>query len=46
MITWKTGKIYMFLDTGDYLRYDIAADQVDDGYPKPIDGGNWPGLLH
>jgi hypothetical protein len=44
MIQWENGKIYMFLDTGDYLRYDAAADRVDDGYPKTVSNANWPGL--
>jgi hypothetical protein len=37
-------KVYFFLSDGQYLRYDIAADCVDDGYPSPIDDTTWPGL--
>lgn len=44
VINWENGKAYLFLQTGQYLRYDIAADRVDDGYPKPFDNANWPGL--
>ena len=38
------GKAYFF--RGDeYLRYDVAADRADPGYPARIAGGNWPGLF-
>jgi Hemopexin len=35
-------KIYFFKDS-DYVRYDIAEDKVDDGYPLSI-GAFWPGM--
>ena len=42
-INWRDGKAYFFLDDGRYLRYDIAQDSVDQGYPKST-AANWPGL--
>ncbi|WP_456846975.1 hemopexin repeat-containing protein [Cellulomonas sp. P5_C6] len=39
---WNNGKVYFF--RGDsYVRYDVAGDAVDAGYPQPIAGG-WAGL--
>jgi hypothetical protein len=43
-INWANGKAYIFFSDGRYVRYDIAADHVDDGYPKPINAQTWPGL--
>jgi hypothetical protein len=37
------GKLYFFKN-GQYLRYDIAADRADPGYPKRVDEQTWPGL--
>jgi len=43
-VNWGDGKAYFFLGDGRYIRYDIAADRADPGYPKKINGENWPGL--
>jgi hypothetical protein len=43
-VNWQNGKAYFFMGDGRYLRYDIAADKVDDGYPQRITPKNWPGL--
>jgi hypothetical protein len=41
-LNWGNGKVYFF--KGDsYLRYDIAGDAIDPGFPLDIDG-HWPGL--
>lgn len=41
-VNWGNGKIYFFRG-GEYLRYDITLDKMDDNYPKPI-VGNWNGV--
>jgi hypothetical protein len=41
-LIWPNGKAYLFSGT-EYVRYDIAKDKVDPGYPAPIVNG-WRGL--
>jgi hypothetical protein len=41
-VNWGDGKVFFFR-RDRYLRYDIAEDRVDDGYPLPI-AGFWPGF--
>ena len=42
-VNWGNGKAYFF--SGEkYLRYDIANECVDSGYPALINESNWPGL--
>ena len=41
-VEWPNGKAYFFKGS-QYVRYDIAANRVDAGFPLPI-GDEWPGL--
>jgi hypothetical protein len=41
-LVWPNGKAYFFQGLF-YSRYDIKADRVDAGYPRPI-LNNWPGI--
>src|SRR5689334_16052762 len=41
-VDFGNGKAYFFRGA-EYIRYDIASDRADPGFPKPI-AGNWPGL--
>lgn len=43
VVNWGNGKAYFFKGS-EYIRYDIAADRADPGYPQPINGGTWPGV--
>ncbi|MCX2185535.1 hypothetical protein KV205_34255 [Streptomyces sp. SKN60] len=42
-VNWGNGKLYLFKGA-HYVRYDITADRVDPGYPRPI-AGNWTGVF-
>jgi len=41
-VRWNDETAYFFVSE-NYYRYNIAADQVESGYPLPI-AGHWPGL--
>ncbi|MBP0590241.1 hypothetical protein J8I87_11055 [Paraburkholderia sp. LEh10] len=41
-VNWGNGKLYFF-KANQYVRYDLAQDKVDDGYPVSIADG-WPGF--
>lgn len=43
-IRWTNGKAQFFLNDGSYVRYDMGADRMDPGYPRPIDDRTWPGM--
>jgi hypothetical protein len=42
VVNWGNGKAFVFKDD-KYLRYDMAHDRVDDGYPLMV-GALWPGM--
>jgi hypothetical protein len=41
-VNWGNGKVYFFKED-QYVRYDIAADRMDNGYPRSI-AQHWSGL--
>ena len=41
-VMWDSGKLYFFGDRSNYLRYDVATDRADPGYPKPL-SDTWKG---
>ncbi|UYM15823.1 alkaline phosphatase family protein [Endozoicomonas euniceicola] len=43
-LRWKGDKVYFFLKSGDYVRFDLGDDKADAGYPRPTNNANWPGL--
>ncbi|WP_020405382.1 alkaline phosphatase family protein [Hahella ganghwensis] len=45
-VKWNDSRGYIFLTGQRYLRYSISDDRVDDGYPKAVNNGTWPGLLN
>lgn len=40
----KNNKVFFFLDNGQYIRFDLTNDSVDNGYPKAVNNQTWPGL--
>jgi matrix metalloproteinase-14 (membrane-inserted) len=44
IVNWGNGKAYFF-SGGQYIRYDIASDKADPGYPKNINAETWPGVI-
>ncbi|PCK31376.1 alkaline phosphatase family protein [Pseudoalteromonas piscicida] len=43
-LRWTSDKVYFFLNNGQYLRYDLAEDRVDSGYPRAVNDNTWPGM--
>jgi hypothetical protein len=42
-VAWPNGKVYVFRGE-EYLRYDVAANVTDAGYPRQI-AGSWEGVF-
>lgn len=43
-VRWKNEKVFFFLKNNTYIRYDIATDRVDPGYPQDVNEQSWPGV--
>ena len=44
-VKWNDGRGYIFLKNQKYVRYNIAIDRVDAGYPNEVNNDTWPGLM-
>ncbi len=42
---WNSQYCYFFLDDNTYIKYDKFTDAAVSGYPKPVNGSTWPGVL-
>ena len=42
-VLWNDAKAYFFKGS-EYVRYDVAGDKADDGYPQSISSG-WAGVF-
>jgi hypothetical protein len=43
-VKWNENKIFFFLSSRQYLRYDIKAKRIEKGYPKPVNDKTWRGM--
>jgi hypothetical protein len=43
-LRWNNNKVFFFLENGQYIRFDLTNDSVDNGYPKAVNNQTWPGL--
>ncbi|WP_223879206.1 alkaline phosphatase family protein [Chitinimonas arctica] len=44
-LKWDDTRAYFFLGGKRYIRYNIALDRAESGYPRAVDQASWPGLL-
>lgn len=45
MVKFDANIIFIFLKGNRYIKYNIAADRAEAGYPLPVNNNTWPGLL-
>ncbi len=43
VVLWNNDTAYLFYESGQYIRFDVAADKAVEGYPKPI-AEYWDGI--
>lgn len=44
LINWDNARMFMFLNDGTYILYDLNKNSIENGYPKDISNSSWPGL--
>jgi hypothetical protein len=44
-VKWNDNVAYIFLTNQRYIRYNLADDKADAGYPAKVNANTWPGLM-
>lgn len=44
-VKWNNNVAYIFLSKQRYIRYNLADDKADAGYPTKVNAKTWPGLM-
>ncbi|MEN5055767.1 alkaline phosphatase family protein [Sphingobacterium kitahiroshimense] len=44
VLNWDDTSMFMFLNDGRYMRYNLIKNKLEKGYPKDINNNTWPGL--
>lgn len=44
VINWDDTTMFLFLNDGRYISFNLKKKKIEDGYPKEITDTSWPGL--
>lgn len=44
LINWDNASLFMFLNDGKYILYNLNRKKIENEYPRDISNNSWPGL--